>query len=84
MNLSASTRSEYMSWFFQGGVKNSFSKAVYYLRGYDSGMSEDGFDVVTISDGDTFELKAGRTEGNGTTCYQDNSGTFLEFTEILT
>lgn len=81
-NNSSSTRTEYSFWLEDNGVEVDGTRVGMYCRGYDSGSTGSFSIILPIISGHTFRLRVVRTDGNGTTGYQDNQGTRLTFLEI--
>lgn len=86
INSSANARSEYTTWLEQntggGYTEIPGTRAANYARGYDSGDTSSITTIVAVTSGDLFRLRCQRTDGGGTSGYQDNNGTRLVFTEM--
>ncbi len=85
-NSGGSSRSEYSVYLEvdDGGGYDEVAgtRAANYQRGYDSGSTSSLTTIVAVTTGDKFRLSIIRTDGGGTTGYQDDNGTRLTFTEM--
>jgi len=79
LNDGTTARTEHGCWIYKNGTIINDSIFVFYLRGYDSGMSEDGFTVLDIEDGDIFDIRTDKTDGGTSAAYQEPYATFLLF-----
>ena len=86
LNNSSAIRTEYSFYIERKVSGGSFTEEVAtrsatYQRGDDSGMSSSINCILTVASGDIFRFQVIRTDGSGTTGYQDDNGTRLTIEE---
>ena len=81
-NSGGSSRSEYTIWLEETGDIVSGTRSGIYARGYDSGSTGAFTTIYSVTSGDTFTIKIQRTNGSGSSGYQDDYGTRLTFVEL--
>lgn len=82
LNNSSTSRTEYSMWLEKNGVEIAGTRFASYQRGYDSGMSSGVNTIVSVTSGDTIQIQCQRTDGSGTTGYQDANGTSITIKEL--
>lgn len=85
-NYGGTSRSEYSIWLEvdtgSGWTEVSGTRSGIYLRGYDSGSTGVFTAIVSVTSGDEFRIRVGRTDGSASGTYQDDNGTRLVFEEV--
>lgn len=81
-NSGGTSRSEYTVWLEIDEVEVSGSRTGTYQRGYDSGDTASGSLIMDVPAGSEFALWIQRTDGAGSTGYQDDNGTRISFKEM--
>lgn len=82
LNNSSTARTEYSMWLEKNGVEIAGTRFASYQRGYDSGHSSGINTIVSVTSGDTIQIRCQRTDGLGTTGYQDADGTSITIKEL--
>jgi len=81
INNSSTARVEYGLWLEKDGVEVAGTRHASYQRGYDSGQSQSMTTILDITSGEVLRIRIQRTDGTGTTGYQDDNGTRLTIEE---
>lgn len=81
INNSSAARVEYGLWLEKDGVEVAGTRHASYQRGYDSGQSQSMTTIIDITSGEVLRIRIQRTDGTGTTGYQDDNGTRLTIEE---
>ena len=81
INNSSTARCEYSLWLEKDGVEVAGTRHASYQRGYDSGQSQSMTTIIDITSGEVLRIRIQRTDGTGTTGYQDDNGTRLTIEE---